>query len=588
MFFVCWGQNTGKFHYQLIFLCGLGYIADSMWANGISLIIAPVQNEFEISNAYIGYLASTLYFGMCIGSFFWGRLSDVVGRKFPFTLTLTIGGVSGLIGTFIGSFEWLLVVMFCLGFGIGGNIPVDGAILAEFLPLSHRGRTMVSLSVFWALGEFVACLIAWLIVPENICATNDNGQINMNCDANDNMGWRYLIFVLGLLNCTFLCFRLGTNESPNFLITQGEGGRRRALNVLKSIASVNKCPPNTVTDDMILTVDNPMINRSLVERLRKQQMISQNLTQQRQIQNQNHNHNQNYNNNNNNSNDNQNRNVHAMYHERLNANSSENMNEDSYEYDRNSRNNSNNNNNNNNNGGNKFNNGMIGNVKVDIDLTLDLETNSMSVTEILSELFNNNNKSRNLRLATPLIWVAWFGGSFSVTIFGTFLPKLMSAKNIHLSNIYGDALIFSIASLPGPFVGAYLVENKTLGRRYTMTLAGIILSLLMFMFMFAQNETPIVIISCLIEFFCQIYFAGLMCYTPEAYPTDIRTTAAGIATGIRHVANILGPIIGGRTFGDTGTVPVALATLGMLIGGIGTAFLPFDTSAKRLVPTLSL
>ena len=141
----------------------------------ISMRNNRIQNEFQISNAYIGYLASTLYFGMCMGSFFWGRVSDVVGRKFPFTLTLTIGGVSGLIGTFIGSFGWLLVVMFCLGFGIGGNIPVDGAILAEFLPLSHRGRTMVSLSVFWALGEFVACLIAWLIVPENICPTNENG-----------------------------------------------------------------------------------------------------------------------------------------------------------------------------------------------------------------------------------------------------------------------------------------------------------------------------------------------------------------------------------------------------------------------------
>ena len=568
-----------------------------MWSEAIALVITPVQNEFEISNAYIGYLASVLYFGMCCGSFFWGRISDVVGRKFPFTLTLTVGGVSGLIGTFVGSFGWLLVVMFCLGFGVGGNIPVDGAILAEFLPLSHRGRIMVSLSFFWAFGDFVArfvlvyllvfeirflCLLlllifinnnnnnsamGWWLVADNVCSTNESS--NEDCNSSENMGWRYLIFVLGLLNCSFLLFRLGTNESPNFLITQGEGGRRRALNVLKSIAKSNGCPPNTVTDDMILTVDNPMVNRSLVERLQKQQMISQNLNRI----------NQNYSINNSN-----NMNIHEMYHQRLNNNLYSD-NEDSYE------NNLNNNNNNidyMNNNNNVQNNGIIGNVRVDIDLTLDLEKNHMSVTEVASELFNNTNKWRNLRLATPLIWIAWFGGSFGLTLFGTFLPKLLSAKNIHVSSIYGDALIFSIASLPGPFVGAYLVENKTLGRRYTMTLAGIIIALLLFMFIFAHGETILVIISCSIQFFCQIYFAGLMCYTPEAYPTDIRTTAAGIAAGIRHLANILAPVIGGKLFGTSGTVPVALATMSVLTGSIASAFLPFDTSTQRLVPTLSL
>ena len=133
------------------------------------------------------------------------------------------------------------------------------------------------------------------------------------------------------------------------------------------------------------------------------------------------------------------------------------MNEDSHEHSRN-----NSNDNNNNNSGNNCNNGMIGDLTVDIDLTLDLQTSSMSATEISTELFNYNNKSRNLRLATPSIWVAWFGGSFNVT--------------------------------------ADLVDNKRLGRRYTLTLAGIILSLLMFMFIFAQNETPVAI-SCLIEFF---------------------------------------------------------------------------------------
>merc|ERR1719334_816523 len=154
----------GRFHYQLIFLCGLGYVADSMWSEAITLIITPVQNEWNIENRHLGWLAATLFSGMCVGSFVWGRTSDVVGRKFPFTLPLSIG------------------------FGVGGNIPVDGAILAEFLPTSHRGSIMVSLSIFWALGDLVSAFLAFLIIPDRIC------HDKLHCEAEQNMGWRYLIF----------------------------------------------------------------------------------------------------------------------------------------------------------------------------------------------------------------------------------------------------------------------------------------------------------------------------------------------------------------------------------------------------------
>eukprot|EP01084_Bolivina_argentea_P187331 322712_1 len=195
----------GKFHYQLIFLCGLGYIADSMWSEAITLIITPVQNEWDVDNAYLGWLAATLFSGMCLGSFVWGRTSDVVGRKFPFTLTLTIGGITGMMTAFMTTYHWMLIMLFCLGFGVGGNIPVDGAILAEFLPTSHRGSIMVSLSIFWALGDLIAAFLAYLIIPNRICSIE--GDIECNTEA--NMGWRYFVFVLGAANCCFLFFRLG-------------------------------------------------------------------------------------------------------------------------------------------------------------------------------------------------------------------------------------------------------------------------------------------------------------------------------------------------------------------------------------------
>ena len=561
-----------------------------MWGEAITLIITPVQNEWAVDTAYLGWLAATLFSGMCIGSFVWGRTSDVVGRKFPFTLTLTIGGITGMICAFMATYNWLLIMLFCLGFGVGGNIPVDGAILAEFLPTSHRGSIMVSLSIFWALGDLISAFLAYLIIPSRICHDADH------CDTEQNIGWRYFIFVLGAINCCFLFFRLGTNESPNYLICQGEGGRRRALGVLKRIAEINGCPKDTVTNNMILQVDNPLLNRKLIKKLKNKQRMQYNVNRQRLL-------NNGYDDNVSIQNSQQiptRRGSTAIQSHKSKTNSFESINLGS----------SKNNNGGNGNGyhsnrssealsslspmdddtttittiNNTYNNEAFNNINVNIDL--DLEAHQMTWSDIISELFSNKTHGRNLRRATPIIWMAWFGSSFGLSSFGVFLPKFMSSKNIHISSVYGDALILAIASFPGPFIGAYLVETHRFGRRYTMTISGFCISLCILVFIFLENEIALVSLACLISLLTQVWYAGLMCFTPEAYPTDIRTTASGIATGIRHVANILGPIITGKTFGTYGNTPLIMSALSVLCACCATYFLPFDTRKKRLVPTV--
>ena len=561
-----------------------------MWGEAITLIITPVQNEWNVDTAYLGWLAATLFSGMCIGSFVWGRTSDVVGRKFPFTITLTIGGIIGMICAFMGSYQWLLCMLFCLGFGVGGNIPVDGAILAEFLPTSHRGSIMVSLSIFWALGDLVSAFLAYLIIPNRICHNTDQ------CDTEENIGWRYFIFVLGCINCCFLFFRLGTNESPNYLICQGEGGRRRALGVLKRIAEINGCPKNTVTNNMILQVDNPLLNRKLIKKLKNKQRMQYNVNRNRLLNEENVSIN----------NQQQTRRGSSQYvashkshksktnsFESINLGSSKNNN-GNYHSNRSSKSDALSSlspmddattittmTNTVNNGRNDS---QFNNINVNIDL--DLEAHQMTWSDIISELFSNKTHGRNLRRATPIIWIAWFGSSFALSSFGVFLPKFMSSKNIHISSVYGDALVLAVASFPGPFIGAYLVETHKFGRRYTMTISGVLISISLFVFIFVENEVGLVLLACLISLLTQIWYAGLMCFTPEAYPTDIRTTASGIATGIRHVANIIGPIITGKAFGTHGQTPLIMSALSVLCASTATYFLPFDTRKKRLVPTV--
>ena len=83
-------------------------------------------DHFGVSDNWIGSLSSSLFTGMMFGAFFWGAYSDSRGRKTPYTSTLTIATIIGLLSSLAFSFWSLCLMLFFLGFGVGGNMPTDG------------------------------------------------------------------------------------------------------------------------------------------------------------------------------------------------------------------------------------------------------------------------------------------------------------------------------------------------------------------------------------------------------------------------------------------------------------------------------
>jgi MFS family permease len=92
-----------------------------------------------------------------MGASFWGTASDVVGRRLAFNFTLFLAGAFGLAAG--GGPNWIgtAALFSCLGLGVGGNLPVDGALFLEFLPLSSN-NLLTLLSVFWPIGQVIASL----------------------------------------------------------------------------------------------------------------------------------------------------------------------------------------------------------------------------------------------------------------------------------------------------------------------------------------------------------------------------------------------------------------------------------------------
>jgi MFS family permease len=80
-------------------------------------------------------------------------------RRLAWNATLLLGGIFGIATGAAPNFVSFCVLISLIGFGVGGNLPVDGTMFLEFLPGTQQ-YLLTLLSVWWAVGQVVASLIS--------------------------------------------------------------------------------------------------------------------------------------------------------------------------------------------------------------------------------------------------------------------------------------------------------------------------------------------------------------------------------------------------------------------------------------------
>lgn len=210
----------GRFQRRLLWICGLGWAADAMEVLLISFALPSIAKEWDLSPAQRGFLSTAIFLGMLGGAWFWGWISDHIGRKTGFVSTVAIDSIFGFFSALAPSFPWLVALRAATGFGVGSTLPVDYSTFAEYLPAHKRGRYLVLLEAFWALGTIAAAGLAWLIVP--------------------HLGWRPLLAVSALPGLLVFIIRRHVPESPRYLLVSGRTQQARA--VLEQVARMNRAP----------------------------------------------------------------------------------------------------------------------------------------------------------------------------------------------------------------------------------------------------------------------------------------------------------------------------------------------------------
>ncbi|KAJ1330108.1 hypothetical protein BSLG_009740 [Batrachochytrium salamandrivorans] len=85
--------GMGTYQWKLFWLCGMGWVADNMWLQGIASALPKFQREFDLSDTVAGLGITSVFVGMIFGAAGWGVVSDIIGRRPAFSYTLLLAGI---------------------------------------------------------------------------------------------------------------------------------------------------------------------------------------------------------------------------------------------------------------------------------------------------------------------------------------------------------------------------------------------------------------------------------------------------------------------------------------------------------------
>uniref|UniRef100_A0A087XTG0 Synaptic vesicle glycoprotein 2C n=1 Tax=Poecilia formosa TaxID=48698 RepID=A0A087XTG0_POEFO len=220
----------GRFQWQLFFVLGLALMSDGVEVFVVGFVLPSAETDMCIPNSGAGWLGSIVYLGMMFGAFFWGGLSDKVGRKQCLLISMSVNGFFAFLSSFVQGYSMFLLCRMVSGFGIGGAVPIVFSYFAEVLAREKRGEHLSWLCMFWMIGGIYASAMAWAIIPHYGWSFSMGSAYQFH-------SWRVFVVVCALPCVSAVVALTFMPESPRFFLEAGK--HDEAWMVLKHIHDTN-------------------------------------------------------------------------------------------------------------------------------------------------------------------------------------------------------------------------------------------------------------------------------------------------------------------------------------------------------------
>jgi putative MFS transporter len=142
-------------HWKLMMVLAVALVIDIMKPASLGFVTPGMRVEYGVGRATVALLPFSALIGTAVGSFVWGALADLYGRRASILLSSVMFVGTSICGA-MPSFWWNVGMCFLMGAAAGGMLPIAYALLAEMMPTKSRGWSLVLVGGIGTIGGYFA------------------------------------------------------------------------------------------------------------------------------------------------------------------------------------------------------------------------------------------------------------------------------------------------------------------------------------------------------------------------------------------------------------------------------------------------
>lgn len=206
-----------RWHWRVVIALGVAWVLDGLEVTLVGSIGAVLErpDTLGLTAGEIGLSGSVYVAGAVLGALLFGRMTDRLGRKKLFLITLAVYTVGTLATAFSPNFAFFALCRFVTGLGIGGEYAAINSAIDELIPARVRGRVNLAINGSFWIGAALGAALSLVLLDARVV-----GPV---------WGWRAGFALGAVLAVAILLVRRHVPESPRWLVAHGRADEARRI-----------------------------------------------------------------------------------------------------------------------------------------------------------------------------------------------------------------------------------------------------------------------------------------------------------------------------------------------------------------------